>query len=400
MSDVSNRIEVLFNLYYEGIATREEIQELMHFIDQAKEDTFLQDLVKQAWDRSHITEGSFTLSDDGENMLKAIFRLESDTSETTDQAEHRSFWSWTKYAAAAMVLVSLGWYAYFLNTPKTENSVAIHTMDGLKKKKTNHFHTTLTLENGMEIALDSKQQGVIAHESGMIISRTADGLIQYEMTKNRSNTRNGGINTLRTPKGAQSQIKLEDGSLITLNAFSQISFPTQFSENERLVEITGEAYFEVAKNPKAPFKVRFGNAEVQVLGTTFNIMAYDDEPASKTTLIEGSVALKTDQFRQIIVPGEQASIFPNGKMTSTHIDVAIATAWKSGFFYFKDANVKDVMRTLSRWYNVDVVYEGPSKARQFTGRITHATNLSELMEILNYAGVKCSLKGRKINVSK
>lgn len=192
---------------------------------------------------------------------------------------------------------------------------------------------------------------------------------------------------------------MPDGSKVWLNASSSIRFPAFFDRNERKVEITGEVYFEVTKDKSKPFKVLFGDSEVEVLGTSFNIMAYEDESLSKTTLVEGSVKLKNSKENKQLSPGEQASINSGGHIVAGIVDVDEAIAWKSGLFYFRDAGIEEVMRQASRWYDIDIKYNGKIPVRQFTGKVSRNVNISELLNMLRYAGVNCRIEDNKVVVS-
>jgi len=213
---------------------------------------------------------------------------------------------------------------------------------------------------------------------------------------NASKPATAGLNKVSTPRGGQYKVQLPDGSKVWLNASSSIRFPSVFPAAERRVEITGEAYFEVVKDPSRPFTVSFNGTEVQVLGTSFNVMAYADERVSKTTLVEGSVSIRNHRSHAMLRPGQQAALLPGGRIQTDFKPVDEAVAWKDGMFYFKNAGVKDVMRQLSRWYDVEISYRGEVPVKQFTGRVSRDVNLSEILGMLRYAGVNCSLENSSI----
>jgi ferric-dicitrate binding protein FerR (iron transport regulator) len=192
---------------------------------------------------------------------------------------------------------------------------------------------------------------------------------------------------------------LSDGSRIWLNAGSSITYPVTFVGNDRNVEINGEVYFEVAHNANMPFHVRHGAMDVQVLGTHFNINAYDDEPSVKVTLLEGSVKVGNNMGLVTIKPGEQANIASNQlPHTSGNINLEQVMAWKNGLFSFTGADLTTVMRQLARWYNIQVKYEGQIPARKFSGEITHDLTLSQLMNGLQSLGIQFSIEGRTMTV--
>jgi transmembrane sensor len=174
-------------------------------------------------------------------------------------------------------------------------------------------------------------------------------------TKTTNDKEGDGFNTFTTPRGGEYHVVLPDGSMVWLNAASSIKFPTKFAATERRIELTGEAYFEVAKDKRKPFRVKFNNQEVEVLGTHFDIMAYADEPETKTTLLEGSVKISRDNIKQILVPGQQAvSNAATKGFIVQQANVQEVMAWKNGFFMFKNVSIANVMRQASRWYDVDV----------------------------------------------
>ena len=209
-------------------------------------------------------------------------------------------------------------------------------------------------------------------------------------------------NTVSTPRGGQYQLVLADGSKVWLNAASTLRFPTSFVGKERKVELEGEGYFEVAKNAAMPFKVDVdGKGEVEVLGTHFNINSYSNEPAINTTLIEGSVKVTGNLSgkTQNLNPGEQARINAAGQVTlNRNINVDEIIAWKEGNFNFNSAGIEYIMRNVSRWYDLDVVYQGVPSKETFSGIVSRNSNLSEVLMIIKQAGIKFKIEGKKITV--
>jgi ferric-dicitrate binding protein FerR (iron transport regulator) len=176
-------------------------------------------------------------------------------------------------------------------------------------------------------------------------------------------------------------------------------FPTTFKGNQRRVQITGEAYFEIAKNPAMPFKIQAGSGEIDVLGTHFNVNAYADEPTVKTTLLEGAVAVKKETALQVLEPGQQAAFGPQGAITlSKNVDVTRETAWKDGFFWFDNTDIHTLMRQVSRWYDVDVTFKGKIEDDGFTGKIPRNVSLSKLLNVLEQYELHFTIEGKKIIV--
>jgi ferric-dicitrate binding protein FerR (iron transport regulator) len=192
---------------------------------------------------------------------------------------------------------------------------------------------------------------------------------------------------------------LPDGTKVWLNSASSLRFPTRFTGVSRQVEITGEAYFEVTKKPAMPFRVKTNRAEIEVLGTHFNVMAYDDESIMKTTLLEGAVNIKSGTFSARLKPGQQAQINTTGQnKVINDVDLDDETAWKNGIFQFRDAEIDVILRQAARWYDVDVSYKSKVPAKEFTGRISRNVKASELLNMLKYAGINLGIEGKNIIV--
>ncbi|MDB4918960.1 FecR family protein [Mucilaginibacter sp.] len=259
----------------------------------------------------------------------------------------------------------------------------------------------LTLSNGTKINLNDVKNGVLASQGKTILKKDKDGRIIYEAPQNKAKDSSSIYNTVTIPKGGQFQIVLSDGSKVWLNSASSITFPTTFSKTERRVTITGEVYFEIAKNKHLPFRVVAGKQTVEVLGTHFNINAYSDENAIKTTLIEGSVKVSADFQTAILKPEQQSSILYNkpGKINITNVDTDDVLAWTNGNFQFEKAEIPLIMREAARWYDVDIKYEGELPRRRFTGSISRNVNLSELLKILKYTGINFKIEGKTIIVT-
>jgi len=257
----------------------------------------------------------------------------------------------------------------------------------------------LTLADGSTIVLDSAKNGALTSQGNTKVIKLNNGQLAYSSS---GATNEVLYNTMSTPRGGQYKLVLSDGSKVWLNAASSIHYPTSFPGNERKVEITGEAYFEVAHDAKKPFKVSVNNMEVQVLGTHFNVNAYRDERTINTTLLEGSVKVTKGSSMSILKPGQQAIIQQAGddkKITvENNIDVEAVIAWKNGYFSFTNADMTAVMRQISRWYDVDIVYEGKIPDRKFGGEISRNLNASQALKILQASKVHFRIEGKKIIV--
>jgi len=217
--------------------------------------------------------------------------------------------------------------------------------------------------------------------------------------KNDSSANSLVYNTATTPRGGQYQFILSDGTKVWLNSASSIKYPVQFIGNERKVELTGEAYFEVVHNAKMPFRVVSNGQTVEDLGTHFNINAYNDENVIKTTLLEGSVKVSSAAGNNTIKPGQQA-VLNNGNISVINdADLDAAVAWKNGFFYFDDNNIQEVMRQLARWYDVDIKCEGELPSRQFSGEISRNVKASQILDILSFKKIHYKIDGKSIVIT-
>jgi transmembrane sensor len=255
---------------------------------------------------------------------------------------------------------------------------------------------TLTLADGSTIVLDEAQNGTLAQQGNSKIIKL-DGKLSYDpINKNQKEV---VYNTISTPNGGQYQLELADGSLVWLNATSSIHFPTAFAGKERRIEITGEAYFEIAKNREMPFVVAINGAEIQVLGTHFNINAYSDEDNIKTTLLEGSIKFVSGDNSSTLRPGQQSQLAKNGTIKlANDVNVDEVVAWKNGLFAFENASIETVMRLFSRWYDVQIEYRGKTDDL-FIAEMRRNIKLSDALKALELTGkVRFDIDGKKIIV--
>jgi ferric-dicitrate binding protein FerR (iron transport regulator) len=313
-----------------------------------------------------------------------------------------------RWWAAAAIILLLGTGAYlFLNRSRPQKAVLVQVQPESQLKKDvapGGNKAMLILANGTAIILDSAANGQLAQQGKTIVSKLNNGQIAYAASNSPSTGGGWGealYNTLSTPRGGQYQLVLPDGSIVWLNAASSIRYPTAFAGNERRVEVTGEAYFEVVKNAAMPFSVKMNNgAAVEVLGTHFNINAYNDEPATKITLLEGSIKVSGKKGNVVIKPGQQARLTDQSSIlkVSDDTDVEEVMAWKNGAFQFGGADIQTVMRQISRWYDVEVEYKG-NISLHFAGTMSRNVNISQVLDMLEKAGgLKTAVTGRKITV--
>ncbi|WEK37503.1 MAG: DUF4974 domain-containing protein [Candidatus Pseudobacter hemicellulosilyticus] len=309
-------------------------------------------------------------------------------------------WGW---AAAALLLVAGG--AYYLVVDK--NSAApVAAVPKATEVAPGKDGAILTLADGRQVVLDSLGNGIVAQQSGADVVLN-NGRLVYDAAGQAS--AEILYNTMTTPKGRQFQVTLPDGTRVWLNAASSIRFPTIFAGTERRVEITGEVYFEVAQHSAKPFRVNVsGAAEIDVLGTSFNINAYENEKTINTTLLNGSIRIADVLLR----PGQQArvqhgmagqstaegDITRRGVTVTNDVDIDKVMAWKNGLFNFEESSLEEVMRQLERWYDIEVVYENGVPKTRFWGEMQRQTQLPDLLEILRKTEVEFRMEGRRLIV--
>lgn len=321
---------------------------------------------------------------------------------------------WWRIAVAAAVIGVVGLGGYFLFFPRSPKEMA-NTENAFPRFKNDVApggnKAILTLSNGSSIVLDSAGNGMLAQQGNAKVVKLNNGQLAYHLsTDPPAAATETAYNTLTTPRGGQYKLMLPDGTGVWLDAASSIRYPVAFAGNERKVEISGQAYFEVATltaeggHKKIPFKVYIaspsGGTEVEVLGTHFNINAYDDEALLKTTLLEGSVKVSRGNAVQLLVPGQQAQLNENGEMhLFKNPDLAEVMAWKDGLFRFHDVDIGTIMRQVARWYNVDVYYKGSVPAYPFKADIQRDVPVSELLKLLELTNlIHFQIDGRKITV--
>ncbi|PTS91970.1 hypothetical protein DBR11_28040 [Pedobacter sp. HMWF019] len=302
-------------------------------------------------------------------------------------------------AAASLLLIAfVGLFFYYKKNENSEHIVNAHFEADIPPGGN---RAMLILADGSKVNLNDLKKGQVVPEKGVQIVKSADGQLVYSIKEQDGDLGPSLYNTIQTPVGGQYLVYLPDGSKVWLNAASSLRYPLAFSHKERIVELTGEAYFEVAKDKAKPFQVRTTKQTVEVLGTHFNVNSYMDETDTKTTLVEGSVRIHTVKYGKtvVLVPGDQAQV-SEGEVNIKHVDVNDAAAWKDGFFVFNDENIPSVMRKISRWYDVEVIYEGNvSKDKDLAGSVSKFSNVSEILKTLELTRlVHFKVNGKKITV--
>ncbi|MDR2283225.1 MAG: DUF4974 domain-containing protein [Sphingobacterium sp.] len=302
---------------------------------------------------------------------------------------------WHRWAMVAALFVAIVATSVFILYRQGDTPTALADIDQISPGKDG---ATLTLADGRTIAINDLTVGDIAEQSGVLITKGADGQLIYEIKD--TDAGKASYNTLTTSRGEQTKVRLPDGSLVYLNASSSLTYPTSFALTvQRIVKLAGEGYFQVAKDKEHPFVVRTENQEVVVLGTHFNVNTYDADHVI-TTLEEGAVKVNNGTVGKTIRPGEQ-TINASGKLKVQEADMEQVFAWKNGDFVFTGDDIQTVMKQLERWYDIEVIYEGPAINGLFYANISRQKEIAEVLKLLEKTnGVHFKIKGRRVVVSR
>lgn len=299
---------------------------------------------------------------------------------------------WYYAAASIVVLLAFAWFT----RNRVEPMEPINIVAELKKAEAIKPPTDkaiLTMADGQKIELSPSTTGWISKQDNVDLV-AEDGEIHYNAHAIPDKIQ---YNTLTTPKGGQYKLVLEDGTKLWINAASSITFPVAFLGNERKVVLYGEGYFEVAPDAKRPFRVEIDHGIVEAVGTAFNVNSYADEAISKTTLLEGKVKVQSNKEETLLIPGQQANINASGTIKKLmEVDTDAEVAWKNGQFMFKSATVEEIMKQLSRWYDIDVMYSQNVPKDKFSGIVNRAGNLSEVLRILHEGGIRFKIQNKTV----
>jgi transmembrane sensor len=346
----------------------------------------------------------FRLEDDRQLLLqneediknRVYHKIISKTAEKQFHIKKLNAW----WLAAAVLFMAVTAGLFFFNPDHTEpKQNTADQVAGLSKNNKENNAAVLTLADGSVIKLDQANNGVLSASGKVLIKKLKNSELVYDQSGVEGNGAETANNVLNIPRGRQYQITLADGTKVWLNSASRLSYPTNFKGTERIVELIGEAYFEVAKNKKIPFKVKVNGAEIQVLGTHFNVNAYHGSPV-KTTLLEGSVRLFNHQSKMLLKPGQEGTVDENtSEILIKEVDARMAVAWKNGYFVFQDENIIDIMNQVSRWYDIEVEYQGDVTNKTFGGTYAKTKTISELLKGLELTGlVRFKVEGRRVIV--
>ena len=393
---MNSRIVYLVEQSLKNECTEEEKLELAEWIEASIHDKELVKVLEEKW--TTFEPGNKIAPAKAKEILSSI--LESEDAHLAETPVRKLNWWRLSVAASIAILLGAGMFLFVFNSSETSQvkNVAQQERNVAPVDDANPGRTKamLTLADGTKVPLDNNPDGTIAVQGNTKVLNQNGGLIYNKAVNKRGELL---YNTLTTNRGEQYPLQLSDGTRIWLNSASTIRFPVMFGNNERRVQISGEAFFEVAKDKSKPFKVTLNGMEITVLGTQFNVNGYSDESNVRTTLLEGSVKITQGLEALHLSPGQHARLNSNGKFhLVNNADIEEAVSWKNGYFHFTKDNLQTVMRKLSRWYDVDVVYEdGSGKDEQsFSGDIQKSLTLTAVLRILGKSQVKYRIEGKKL----
>ena len=370
----------LWEAFWHDHLDDDQIKELRNLSDEAFETE-----LKHRWDKYYSKNSIFSIRE-RRNIINQILIKGS-----TEKQKRPIF---LYYVAASLAILILGYFALFA-PEKEESTVKIEKSIDLNPGENK---AVLTLSNGKKISLGSFGNGLLTEDGQSKIYTSEKGTLTYIAA---TETQQILTNNITTPRGGQYKLTLADGTNIWLNAASSLTYPSSFQKGKpRIVELSGEGFFEVRHNAQEPFIVHYGNGlEAVVLGTSFNINTYSDENATYTTLVKGSLSVQSPQEKKdILTPGQQ-SVFIQGKTSIIAADIEETVAWKEGWFLFNRLELQAIVRQLSRWYNIDFDITGTIGNKQFSGIVSKSNNISEVLKIMENTGVTFTLRNQKIYVS-
>ena len=405
----TDRIQLLLTRYSNKSITSAELDELLVWMEGLSEEQSAEiaNNYLPLWQKANSGElhaGEHAV--DWNAMQRQV--MASSAPEKTKKTIYHMWWR----VAAAVVFIILGiTTAYLLLKPDnsqpaiTQNEPSIRLPENVLP---NVNQTVLTLANGQQIMLDSIESGNIITDTRSKMVKLHDGEIAYDVNKASTEPE---YHTISVPRGGKPyKVLLADGSKVWLNTESSLRYPSFFKKDEsRTVELTGEGYFEIAtqfsseksspnNKTKTAFFVKLSNMSVEVLGTHFNIMSYQDEQNIETTLLEGSVKIATANSNIMLTPGKQAQLTANGTLQVITANTALATAWVNGYFHFDKADAKTVLRQVGRWYDLDVVYNSNMPDDLFSGKLERSLPLSGILKLFASSPIKVRVEGRKLIV--
>jgi transmembrane sensor len=380
--------ELTYKYLAEDISDEEHEELMARINNSAEERRLFEEMTSPEWLPTEIDQLSNV--DDATRWNELLDRG------LLDQATTR-WWQYVAIAAILLVVAGLSYLYFSNNAPGADPNIAGKRSNRNIDSLTRHNKALLKLATHRQILLDTAMDGQLLNDNSFGIEKRGDELIYTAGITSWL----PGKHEVQTNRGKGYKVTLSDGSQVWLNAQSIIKFPPVFAGNERMIDISGEAYFEIAKDSLRPFKVRTQNTTVEVLGTKFNVNAYADEPSVRTTLLEGSVRILAGSTNRKLTEGQQIAVAENGEMGPTRpVDVRKVVAWKLGIYHFANDDIETILRQVERWYNVEVTYAGRVPKTRYAGMFSNATPVEELIPQLNkLTGLHLDLKKNVITVN-
>jgi hypothetical protein len=402
----NERLRILLEQYFNDTIGSDDCRELLNYLNDNPGEVF------NAVDESVLNLDAAPAFDNIQAQ-KVFAGIKADTRFTQPQEDEavvvpivakvssiKLYAAFIKIAAAVLVFGTVGFYFVQKHKKAAGQNEVVAVQPAKILPGSNK--AILTLASGKSIVLDSAENGALASTGKSQVNKVGDGKLVYDALPGAAHAGVNAVlyNTLTIPPGGQYQVVLPDGTQVWLNSSSALSYPTEFAGNERRVKLTGEAYFEVAKNKDKPFYVEMNNTQIRVLGTHFDVSAYSDDSAITTTLLEGLVQVSKNDKQALLKPGQQA-VVDNGadNIAISKVNTNTAVAWKNGYFVFEDEDIATIMKKVSRWYNADVEYKASFDGQRFGGTFARSKSIAELLKNLEQIGkVHFKITGRRITV--
>lgn len=371
----------LIEQYLQQKLTTAQQEELLAIPDREMLDVLNEMAASDAGEPVHMETGQL------QQALRNVLSVDRPAAKIVSMRNRRTWW----VAASVIALLGLAVFLWSQFENGQQKDIAATSLQNDAEPGGNK--AVLTLADGSRIILDSMANGQLAEQGAAIVAKKSDGQLAYTSSSEKPDITL--YNTLSTPRGGRYQVTLPDGTLVWLNASSSITYPVAFNDKRRMVSVTGEVYFEVHKDAAHPFVVNNGKVDITVLGTHFNVNAYPDEPELRVTLLEGAVKVENTAENVILQPGEQARV-TGSIAVSRQVNLDAVVAWKNGSFNFNGVELPVILRQLSRWYNVNVIYKGKIPQVNIGGEMGMDLNLSQVLTVLQKTGVPVRLEGKDL----
>lgn len=395
---MNSRLQYLLERWADDRFTEAERRELIDMLQSASTEQEIIPVLEDMWEK--IQDEDLFSEAQQQTMIKNIldrypgreFPVDKETGKGMHVGHRNLFirkWSWAVASSVALIIGVGIYYLYHKKQAEAPTGIVQSITNGQQGESS----VLLTLSDGSQVLLDTVKNGRITLQGGTV-AKVTNGVFEYERTGSEVQ-----YNTISTPKGKQFQLRLSDGTSVWLNAESSIKYPVVFTGKERLISVTGEAYLEVAQNPSIPFRVEVsGGTSVEVLGTSFNVNAYNNEQSVRTTLLAGAirVAMKGAAYK-LLKPGQQALTTSENRPVQVLDDVNAVSvvAWKNGVFDFDDVPLEEAMRQLARWYDIEVIYQQTIPKVQLGGTIKRSLPFTDVLVFLSNVGLHYKLEGNR-----